>query len=254
MPHKKTQKPNKSISQLKTWWEDFKHISYIDARWVAVWLTIYLGFLSLDIVFPKYWGSSLLKYAGIFLCIIYAYRKFHSDNKLIIALLFTFLADTILVWTTNYTMGVFVFCFAQYMHFIRLTKISKKSILIFTATISILIIINAIQGNIIIYPLATLYALLLIGNCITSIQRNHENPNDFKNRCAKYGFILFVLCDAYVALRFLMINGIIGVFAFPLIEYLVWVFYYPSQVLLANSSTHKEKTKSTTVAKTHPIS
>ena len=52
------------------WWDDFKRISYVDTKWLAVWIFIYLAFLSLDVFFPEFWGSSLLKYVGIFLCSI----------------------------------------------------------------------------------------------------------------------------------------------------------------------------------------
>ena len=104
------------------WWDDFKRISYVDTKWLAVWIFIYLAFLSLDVFFPEFWGSSLLKYVGIFLCSIYAYQKYHNDSMLILALFLTFLADTILVWTTWEIVGVYVFCFAQLMHLLRLSK------------------------------------------------------------------------------------------------------------------------------------
>lgn len=247
-------KTKAKISEIRQWWEDFNRLSNIDTRWVAVWLLIYIGFLLLDIVVPFFWGSSLLKYLGIFLCVVYAYQKYSSDSKLIIALFLTFLADTILVWTNRYTLGVFIFCFAQYMHFLRITKMSRKTILIFSIIISCLVIINGINKQQIIYPLAVIYGLLLIGNYITARQRYKEKPGDFKNRCARYGFLAFICCDISVALRFMMLTGTLNPTALPLLSYFVWFFYYPSQVLLANSSTHKPKRRSVKVAKTHPIS
>ena len=38
------------------WWDDFKRISYVDTKWLAVWIFIYLAFLSLDVFFPEFWG------------------------------------------------------------------------------------------------------------------------------------------------------------------------------------------------------
>ncbi len=242
------------ISEIRQWWEDFHRLTRIDARWIAVWSLIYIGFLSLDLILPHFWGSSLLKYVGVFLCVIYAYQKYYSDSKLIIALLFTFLADTILVWTHHYTIGVFVFCFAQYMHFLRLTKISRKTIIIFSIIVSILVIISGLSGHQIIYPLAILYGILLIGNYFMSWQRYKAERTNFKNRCARYGFLAFICCDICVALRFIMLTGTLKPVLLPLIGYLVWFFYYPSQVLLANSSTHNQSHKTRKVAKTHPIS
>lgn len=208
----------------------------------------------LDVLVPNFWGSALLKYAGIFLCIIYAYKKYHDDNKLIIALFLTLLADTILVWTNYYAIGVFVFCFAQYMHFLRQTKLSKKTIGIFTAIISLLTIYSALRGYEIIYALSALYGGLLISNVTMASRRYRKNLKDFKAHCGWYGFIAFLACDICVATRYLMLHGVISANILPLIAFLVWVFYYPSQVLLANSSTHKESTRGRHVAKTKSIS
>ena len=242
------------ISEIKQWWEDFQRLSYVDARWITVWSLIYVSFLLLDVVVPQFWGSSLLKYVGVFLCVIYAYQKYNKDSRLIIALLFTFLADTILVWTNHYTIGVFVFCFAQYMHFIRLATISRKSLIVFSIILSALVIINGLDGKPIVYPLAVIYGFLLICNYIMARQRYKEESGNFKHRCARYGFLAFICCDICVALRFLMLTGTFRPFLVPLISYLVWFFYYPSQVLLANSSVYKGHRKSQKVAKTHPIS
>ena len=91
---------------LKQWWKDVKHIPAIDTRWLAVWLLIYVDFIVLDMYFPGFWGSSVLKYTGIFLCTIYAYQKYRKDTTLFLALFLTFLSDTILVWTDWELIGV----------------------------------------------------------------------------------------------------------------------------------------------------
>ncbi len=240
--------------QLKTWWRDFKHIPKIDQSWLTTWFIIYITFIMLDVLAPGFWGSALLKYAGIFLCVIYAYRKYHDDNKLIIALFLTLLADTILVWTDFYTIGVFVFCFAQFMHFLRMTKMSKKTIGAFALIISLLTIYSAFCGYEIIYSLGTLYGLLLISNVVMASRRYRIEQKDFKARCGWYGFVLFIACDTCVALRYMMLHGIIPAEALPLIAFLVWIFYYPSQVLIANSSTRQESAKGRNIAKTKAIS
>ena len=135
-----------------------------DKRWLIVWIFIYVGFLTLDIFFPNYWASALLKYTGIFLCVVYAYKKYRNDTKLILALFLTLLADTVLVWTDMTVLGVFIFCFAQFMHFLRLTRLSKKHLGAFTLVISLLTIVSAFHGDRIICSLAALYGGLLISN------------------------------------------------------------------------------------------
>ena len=241
-------------SQLKTWWQDFKNIPKVDRHWLTIWLIIYVTFIMLDVLTPASWTSSLLKYIGIFLCIIYAYRKFYDDSKLILALFLTFLADTLLVWTNLYTLGVFVFCFAQYMHFLRQSKLSRKTIGFFTLAISLLTIVITICNYELIYPLGVLYGSLLISNVVMAFRRYRHHLKDLRARCGWYGFLAFICCDTCVAIRYLMLQGYIPIATLPLIAFLVWVFYYPSQILIANSSTHKESTRVRNIAKSKSIS
>lgn len=225
-----------------------------DKRWLIVWIFIYVGFLTLDIFFPNYWGSALLKYTGIFLCVVYAYKKYRNDTKLILALFLTLLADTVLVWTDMTVLGVFIFCFAQFMHFLRLTRLSKKHLGAFTLVISLPTIVSAFHGDRIIYSLAALYGGLLISNLAMSASRFHEDRQNICARCAFYGFIAFICCDFCVGLRYVMLDGAVPADILPVVAVLVWAFYYPSQVLLANSSLYKESVKRRTVAKTSDVS
>ena len=225
-----------------------------DKRWLIVWIFIYVGFLTLDIFFPGYWGSALLKYTGVFLCVVYAYKKYRNDTKLILALFLTLLADTVLVWTDMTVLGVFIFCFAQFMHFLRLTRLNKKHLGAFTLVISLLTIVSAFRGDEIIYSLAALYGGLLISNIAMSTSRFREDRQNICARCAFYGFIAFLGCDLCVGLRYVMLDGAMPADILPIIAVLVWAFYYPSQVLLANSSLHKESVKGRTVAKTSDVS
>ena len=99
-----------------------------------------------------------------------------------------------------------------------------------------------------IYAIATIYGIELICNIIISIKNYRQNKHSFPVRCAFYGFIAFFCCDLCVALRFLSLGGILPDAFLPLTSFLVWVFYYPSQVLIANSST-LEPTKKQRFAK-----
>ena len=69
-----------------TWWKYYQRISYVDPHWLIIWVAIYITFLCLDIFLPGFWGSALIKYIGIFLCIIYAHQKYHDDYNLQLAL------------------------------------------------------------------------------------------------------------------------------------------------------------------------
>jgi hypothetical protein len=86
------------------------------------------------------------------------------------------------------------------------------------------------------YAIATVYAIELISNVTVSAQRYSSEQKSFRARCGFYGFVAFLCCDICVALRFLAMQGSLPDDIIPLVSYLVWVFYYPSQVLIANSS------------------
>ena len=222
---------------LKTWREDVKRIPNIDANWIVIWVSIFCGFLLLDVFFPGWFGTSLLKYMGILLCVVYAYTKYNSDIMLSLALLFTFMADTILVWTEWTVAGVYIFCFAQFMHLLRLCRAKFEYIFAWAAFISIAFAFAIIQGCKPIYAIASIYGLILFSNLYFATNRFLSHKNDFRSRCAFYGFVAFVCCDFCVATRFLALDGYLTLAVLPIVNFLIWIFYYPSQVLIANSST-----------------
>lgn len=220
----------------KTLMTDFKNLPRGDQNWLVIWSLIYVTFLTIDAVYVNFWGSSVLKYIGIFLCIVYAYHKSKNDAPLILALFFTFLADTILVWTKWEVFGVFCFCFAQFMHLIRHGVAQPKYIGIFTLLVAIFFIYSSTQNIPAIYGITAIYGIMLITNVVLSIGRYNKNKKDLYARYGMYGFIAFAACDFCVGIRHLMLDGAVSTTALPLVAYLVWVFYYPSQVLIANSS------------------
>ena len=130
---------------------DLKRVKTVDWRWLFIWIVVYVSFLFLDIFAPHFPGTALIKYAGIFLCLIYAYQKFHNDTLLIIALLFTLLSDTILIWTPYYIPGVYCFCFAQFFHITRLSKTQPKTLIGFFFIVFLLFVAGVAQG----YPPST---------------------------------------------------------------------------------------------------
>lgn len=227
----------------KNWWDDLKRIPYLDVQWVATWIAIYVSFLLLDIFFPGWPPTNMIKYIGIFLCVVYAYTKYNNDIMLTIALLFTFFADTILVWTNWLVAGVYIFCFAQFMHFLRLSRAKIEHIFTWAAIVTLAFGIAIVYGLEPIYAIGSIYAVILSSNLYLATVRYREHKNDFRARCAFYGFIAFICCDCCVALRFFALDSVLPLFILPVVNFLVWVFYYPSQVLIANSSTMPEAHK-----------
>jgi hypothetical protein len=221
---------------LKNIFNDLKRIRQVDWRWLVIWIVIYASFLFLDIFSPNFIGTAIIKYTGLFLCVVYAHQKFRSDTLLILALFFTLLADTILVWTPHQTPGVFVFCFAQFFHVARLAKTHPKTLAGFFFLVFLIFIAGVSQGIHPIYVIAFIYAVTLILNIILATSWWRRDRTNFHARSAFYGFLLFLACDISVGLRFLALDNVLPAVILPVASYLVWLFYYPSQILLSNSS------------------
>lgn len=59
---------------------------------------------------------------------------------------------------------------------------------------------------------------------------------------AVLGFILFFCCDFNVALSYLAVTGVLPIKVAVFANFFAWFFYYPSQVLISNSSVLIERT------------
>ncbi len=212
------------------------YLQTVDRVWLATWILIYVSFVSLDAFFPGMLGVSILKILGIVLCLVYAWQKFRRDAQLIIALGFTLLADSILLLDNISVIGVFTFCFAQFFHFSRLKKAKPIFLISYSVLVAILIIVSYPLHISPIYPLAALYGITLIYNICLSWKwwhKTHSTPA----ACALFGFLLFFCCDSCVGISYLSVTGTLPFIISRFANFFAWVFYYPSQVLISNSST-----------------
>ena len=250
----------------------------IDMIWLVIWGTIFVSFVVLDSIFQTaypgenvYWelsigdkpiiievvgngtfiGVTILKYIGIILSFIYAHKKFPKDYILQIALGFTLLADTILTFDQVSVFGVLAFCFAQYFHIARFAKIKPGAFLTWTVFIFLLLVFGWYNKIPDMYILAFIYAISLAANIILTRRwwrrvKNNKESTDREivaSTCAMYGFILFACCDTNVALSYLSVTGVLPLFLARYANFFAWLFYYPSQVLISNSSIITRKSK-----------
>ena len=197
--------------------------------------TIYIIFILFDCFHIAPHLSAALKYTGIAICLAYVLNKYRNDHNLIAALFFTVIADTILVWTHYEVAGVIIFCLAQFFHAKRIHNLRTIYFFGFIAFIAIIMTIAYLYKFVPIYTVATLYAFLLVFNLISAVMysKNHQLKAAFY---LKYGFIAFIACDICVALRHIIMDGLAPDFILPIVSFLVWVFYLPSQALLSHSS------------------
>ena len=85
------------------------------------------------------------------------------------------------------------------------------------------------------YALGAIYGYGLLSNLYLA-GRWYFARRSIPSTCAFYGFILFVCCDLCVAISYLSGTGALPAFLQIFANYFAWVFYYPSQVLISNSS------------------
>ena len=228
----------------KKLWQDYRKLSNADGKWVTVCALIYITFLLLDAYNPGTISSAILKYVGIFICVAYAYSKNHRDTALTLAILFTLLADTFLVWTTHEIIGVVCFCLAQFIHLARFKKKNQRYFGL-CLVLGFLAIIFFYHGTTeILYIAAMFYAILLLTNFVFSAKKYFKPNSTVHDRFGFYGFCLFVCCDICVGFRHIMMDGIISDTSLPIINFLIWFFYFPSQVFIASSSNIKTEPKS----------
>lgn len=221
----------------------FNYFHRIDKIWRLIWLFIFAGFVTMDAFFPGFFGITFLKLLGIGLCLVYVIQKHHEDYLLLLAFSATFIADLLLAVNNTSLFGVFIFAIAQFLHFSRLKQLKTKYIYAIATIITIFFIATAALGAYSIVLIGSIYAFFLISNLILSFKWYKSARSEKKNPafCALAGFILFACCDLCVAGSFFS-----GLHALPFIfkrlfDFFAWVFYYPSQVLISNSSRIKKK-------------
>ena len=186
------------------------------------------------------------KFIFIIACFAFAALSYffcHSKKDwawLTAGLLFTVGADYFLVIHNNHLPGIAVFCFAHVCYILRALHSAKHGQKV--AFISVPILVVAVYLTFIneaLFVLSGIYAGLFLTNIAVNIwhfkQKNTLLPR-FNKILVLAGLILFALCDVNVLL-FNLPRQLGTPVIFPLAFQFIWVFYLPSQLLLAVSGT-----------------
>lgn len=216
---------------------------------ILVELFIFVSFIYID--FTNRYSSNysiILKYIGILLSLLIGNNGYNkNDTKLLqLALCFTALADLCLLILGYYTVGVLIFCFVQITYVIRHAGITKKNMIIINVlTFFILVFVVRLGTNIIhinnidreLLIIGCIYAILLVFSVYSAWKVfNRKYYTSLSCYLICIGMTLFLLCDINVAISALINNVFIfGVNLKSVSRLLVWIFYLPSQVLLALS-------------------
>ena len=194
-----------------------------------------------EILIPSYiWQFSVVVTAFIYVLLTFVFTKrsdelFRRRLFLLLAMACTLVSDLFLVILGQQReLAVFVFCAAQIFHALQIKRSKKRLILSFSLRFGASVVILsalAIAGALTpLYAAVAFYAPQLIGNLVEHIFDIFvfETAKKRRSILLAVGFLLFFGCDLCLGL------SEIGV---PEVGRWIWVFYAPSQALIAISGT-----------------
>ena len=187
-------------------------------------------------------GGDGTKLFGVFCCVVLAWlgflgRRSRTGAMLCAAMTLTLCADVFLIFIPSlYTVGIAVFCLAQTARIVQFTSVSLKQ-----AGWIVLSEIAAAAGLALLgvapfYAVGGVYAVLIITAAALAFARAAAKPTALRRRA---GMVLFLLCDVCVLICNVSPRGGIAYRAAALI----WLFYLPSQLILASEKADKSAAK-----------
>lgn len=161
-------------------------------------------------------------------------RLFRRRLFLLFAMGMTLVSDVfLLVLDENYTVGVCTFFCAQIFHALETPRSKKRLIVSFSLRFGVTAVALAVLGILKLFdPLyiaVAFYAPQLLGNLVEHMVGVFQNRGEERARSLilAVGFFLFFLCDLCVGLSNIGVTGV---------SIWIWIFYAPSQALIAISS------------------
>ncbi len=189
-------------------------------------------------------SSTVWKFSVIVLALFYVAFELYQTKKgdklfrrrlfLLFAMGMTLVSDVfLLVLDENYTVGVCTFFFAQILHALEIERSKKRALVSFSlrfgATAIVLIVLGFAKLFDPLYIAVAFYAPELLGNLVEHLVGAFYNHGEERTRSLilAVGFFLFFLCDLCVGLSNIGVTGV---------SIWIWIFYAPSQALIAISS------------------
>ena len=186
--------------------------------------------------------SDLLKYASVLLCFVNALltgkESFEKkDTALLQAAMFvTVIADSFLLFTNYYFLGVCLFCMVQLIYIVRHSRYSKVHTNIFNLSCAVFMsaaVVWIMSSGLVEKAIAIagcFYAFLTLFSVYTAFRAAQQKRYPKKMiALINVGLWLLMLCDINVALY----NTISH---YHITGLIIWLFYLPSQLLLSMSA------------------
>lgn len=208
---------------------------------LAAECVLFALFLAEDFASASVGDNVALKYATVMLALLFALvsfalfdrRDFQDGLMLVLALALTLVADLfLLVLDDFYIVGLIVFIGAQICHFARIKRnriwwIASISARVLLSVVAIVVLVALGEADALTI-LAAIYFVQLVGNFAENVVAAFTAKDKRRRAQAillSVGFLLFIGCDISVGLANLYC--VAGEFE--------WLFYTPSQVLIALS-------------------
>lgn len=160
-------------------------------------------------------------------------KQSKADRFFLSAILMTAIADFLLVILSSEVtslLGFLTFFLVQLAYGCTLNNIITLIRVRIVINLILLAIFVPVTGNWIYSIGFSVYLTQLILNICATI-RDQSSFNSMRQyHLALFGFILFLLCDIFVILRFIIP---VRPFEVPITDLVAWIFYIPSQVCLA---------------------
>lgn len=233
--------------------QDIKHPLFIRifsslTFWITLWSLMFIYFFTIDLLnlllgehlIPHFLldTASLVKVCTIFTCFFYVSFFAPKDYLLRFALLFTFLADIVLLYNNISPIGITIFCLAQYFHIARYASLNPKIFILWSILNLLILSLTKITDIPSLYSAVFIYANTLILNLILAHYWIKREVPEFRRAalCNFLGFTLFICCDLTVVISYFARINLLPSFLFAPANFVCWLFYFPSQILLTNSS------------------
>lgn len=192
-------------------------------RFLFINFFLYTAFLTLDLFYEFSKISSICKFIIVFHSFLFCSGRFKKP------LFLTVVSDLFLLFTSYNSLGVAVFSFAHIFYLKENHKfipnnLKKKEREFFLFSAVIFGIIFLISPLAVVY---LFYAFCFFFNLLSAFYAYKKAPSK-KQTLFLIGLFLFILCDINVVFYNLTDN--------TLSFYLMWIFYAPSQTLIALSS------------------
>lgn len=206
--------------------------------WLIIWIIIYSLIIILGSTVQNNDLLTIIKLGGIILCFVYALRVYPQDHLLHIAMFTTSIADLILAVHNTSEVGIIVFLITQIIHHIRLNDRKISLPLIIFMIIAAICISLSFWLQIIppIFVISAFYAIAILSNVYLAWRWHQRQAKNWHASSALFGFILFACCDSCTVISYFSLTGALPALFYALANFFAWFFYYPSQILVSNSS------------------